>query len=77
MQGACATFWYVTYPAPHFLLNGTIFEEKKLLNLKHVFRFPLQALFEIFPIVRRIEQDITKVQYIRLHVKYTSTCHFS
>ena len=41
----------------HYLTNGTIFE-KKLLNIKCVFWFSLQLLFEIFPILRRILRDV-------------------
>ena len=36
---------------PHFLLNGTILEKKKLLNIKCVFQFPPQILSEIFSIL--------------------------
>ena len=35
MQCACAVLSSVTYPAvPHFPINGTIFERKKLLNIR-------------------------------------------
>ena len=41
---------------PHYIINGTIFEKKKLLNVKCVVRFYLQILSEKFLIIR-IEQD--------------------
>jgi hypothetical protein len=34
------------------------FRKKKLLSIKYVFLFPLQFLFEIFLILRKIELDI-------------------
>ena len=37
---------------PHYLINGTISEEKKLLNTKCVFWFSLQLLSETFLILR-------------------------
>ena len=46
------------YIFPHYLLNGTIFEKKKLLNTKRVFWFSVHLLFEIFPILRRYEWDV-------------------
>ena len=52
---------------PH-LINGTIFENN-LLNIKYVFRFPLQLLSETFLILRGTERDMIK-KYIVLHVKY-------
>ena len=42
---------------PHYLINGTIFEEKILLNTKCVFWFSLQRLSETFLILRRNERD--------------------
>jgi len=42
---------------PHYLINGTIFERKKLLNTKCVFWFYLQILSATFPILGRIERD--------------------
>jgi hypothetical protein len=41
----------------NFLINGTTFENK-LLNIKCVFLFFLQLLFETFLILRRIQRDI-------------------
>ena len=41
----------------HYLINGTIFG-KMLLDVKCVFWFPLQGLFEEFLIIRRIQRDI-------------------
>jgi hypothetical protein len=60
---------------PHYLTNGTTLE-KKLLNVKCVFRVSLQLLSEIFFILRRIERDMIEYIYIcvytviGLHVKY-------
>jgi len=39
---------------PHYLINGTIFG-KKVLNMKSVFWFSLQLLFEKFLILRTIK----------------------
>jgi hypothetical protein len=47
---------------PHYLINGTIFE-KKLLNIKCVFRVSLQLLSETFFILRRTERDIIENVY--------------
>jgi hypothetical protein len=47
---------------PHYLMNGTIFEET-LLNTKCVFWFSLHLLSEIFLILRRNERDSTKNIY--------------
>ena len=44
----------------HFLINGTIFEKKKLLNTKYVFRFSLQLLSETCLIIWRAERDMIK-----------------
>jgi hypothetical protein len=54
--------------SPHYLINGTIFEKKKCLNIKCVFRFSLQLLSEKFLVLRRTEKDMIKV-CIGLHVK--------
>jgi len=40
---------------PHYLINGTIFEEK--ISHKYVFRVSVQLLFEMFFILRRTERD--------------------
>jgi hypothetical protein len=53
----------------HYLINGTIFEKKQLLNITRVFGFFLELLSKTFIILRRIRQDI--VIYVKsLHVKY-------
>jgi hypothetical protein len=44
----------------HILINGTIFEKKKLLNIKCVFRVSLQLETEKSFILRRNEQDMIK-----------------
>jgi len=48
---------------PHYLINGRIFEKKKLLNIKCVFLFSLQRLSETFLILRGNERDIIKSVY--------------
>ena len=47
---------------PHYLINGTVFEKKKLLNRKRVFWFSLQFLSETF-IVIRSERYVIKNVY--------------
>jgi hypothetical protein len=42
----------------HYLINGTIFRKKKSLNMKYVFLFSVQLLFETFLILRRIQRLI-------------------
>ena len=51
----------------YYHINGTICEKENLLNIKRVFLFCLQILFEIFMNLRRIQQDIV------INVK-TSSC---
>jgi hypothetical protein len=51
----------------HYLIIATIFGEQ-LWKIKCVFRFYLQFLSEIFPILKRTEGDVIK-KYIGLHVK--------
>jgi hypothetical protein len=53
---------------PHHLVNGTIFE-RRLLNIKRVFRVFLQLLSETFFTVRELSEMWTKID-IGLHVKY-------
>jgi hypothetical protein len=55
---------------PHYLINGMIFEKKKLLTSKRVFCFPLKLSSETFFILRRTERDMIKKIYAGLHVKY-------
>jgi hypothetical protein len=55
------------FSPPHYLINGTIFENKKLLNTKCVFWFPLQLLWAKFLILRRNKRD--KIQNV-----YWSSC---
>ena len=50
---ACLTLRYFL----HYLINGMIFEKKKLLNKKSMF-FSLQVLSETFLILRTIRRDI-------------------
>jgi len=38
-----------------YLINGTIFKKKKLLNTKYAFLFPLHRLSETFLILSRNE----------------------
>jgi hypothetical protein len=64
MQTACVVLychlWSVLYHhiSPHYFINGMIFREKKLLNIKRVFSFSLQLLSETFLIVRITLRDI-------------------
>ena len=54
----------------HYLINDKIFG-KKLLNIKCVFRFFLQLLFETFLIIKRIQRDIVineKMSSCKAHV---------
>jgi hypothetical protein len=46
-----------TMLSPHYLINGTIFEEK-VLNTTCVFRLSLQLLCEKFLVLRRTERDM-------------------
>jgi len=46
---------------PHYFINGKISEKKKVWNMKCVFRFALQILFETFRILRRTEPDLIKI----------------
>ena len=54
---------------PHYLINGMGFR-KKLMNMKCMFWFSLQLLYEIFLILRRTQQDMIKNIYTGLNVKY-------
>jgi hypothetical protein len=42
---------------PHYLINGTIFGGKKLLNTEYSFWFSLHLLSETFLILRKIQWD--------------------
>ena len=48
---------------PRYLINRTIFETKKLLNIKYVFWFSVQLLSETFPILTRTKWDVIKNVY--------------
>ena len=50
-------WFYIIFP--HCLINGKIWEEKKLLNTKCVFRFSLQLFPETF-LIPRNERDMIK-----------------
>jgi hypothetical protein len=50
----------------HYLINVTIFG-KKSVNIKCVFWFPLQRLFETFLILRRNQRDIV-INFKSLHI---------
>ena len=64
MQCACATLPSVVCPVlyifPHYLIHGTIFEKKKLLNTKYVLIFRTQPLSETFLVLRGLAQDMIK-----------------
>jgi hypothetical protein len=59
---------------PHYLLNGTIFEnmKKKVIECQMYFEFYVQLLYETFLILSKIELNIIKTVYIGLHVYYMS-----
>jgi len=71
IQNAMCVRHIVTCPAPlysifpHYLTKGMVFE-KKLLNTKCVFLFPLQLLSESFLIIRRTDWDMMKNVYCSL-----------
>jgi hypothetical protein len=53
---------------PHYLKNGTIFE-KKVVDIKLCFDFPLHLTSETFLILKRTEGDKIKI-CIGIHAKY-------
>ena len=73
MQCTCAILPSVACPAlkdfPHNLINDTIFEKKKSLNIKCMFPASLQHLSETFFLFQEKLSEISKI-YIGLHVKY-------
>jgi hypothetical protein len=79
MQSACAILYcrmclsgcaiFFSHFTIFYLINGAIFEKKKLLNIKFGFQFSLQILSETFHIIRSIQRDII-LNVIVLHVKY-------
>jgi len=63
MQGACTILSSVACPAVHYasiLSHNRHDFLKKNLNVKCVFRFPLQRLFDTFFIVGSNERDMIK-----------------
>jgi hypothetical protein len=54
---------------PHYLTNGKIFEKKKLLNMKCMFRFPLQFYLKHSSFYEESSVTWSKL-YIGLHVNY-------
>jgi len=74
MQCTCSIFFYMAYRLYNifnYLINGAIFEKKKLLVIKCVFWFFLQLLYETFLILRITERDMI-INVIVLYVKYPS-----
>jgi len=59
MQSACALLYYHLCPPWLYRIfhKGHYFRKKKLLIMQRVFWLFLQALFEIFPILRKIHRD--------------------
>jgi len=53
-------FYYIF---PHYLINGTIFEKKKIRNVKCVFWLSLQLLSATYLIQWRIKRDMIKNIY--------------
>ena len=76
MQSACAVFYchlcrvWLCLISPHYLVNGSTFEKKMLLNIKYVYWFYLQSLSETYLILKRILPDIF-IHVCSLHVKYS------
>ena len=68
MQCAYAILSSVICPVLNYISilshQGHDFREKKILNIKYVFLFPLQRLSETFLIVRRTERDVIKNVYL-------------
>ena len=67
MKCACAILSSVACPGlhnkfSHYLTNGTVVE-RKLLNIKCLFRFSLQLLPGTFLIIRIFEKDIIRSLY--------------
>jgi hypothetical protein len=52
---------------PHYLINGTVFQEIKLLKTKCVFWFPVQLFSGTFLTLRRTERDVIKTVYRSLY----------
>ena len=53
----------------HFLVNGSIFEKKKKLNVQCAFWFSLQISLQDFSFQEHVSEMWTKI-YIGLHVKH-------
>jgi hypothetical protein len=70
-HSACAVIYSHLWPVrlhsifPHYLINGTIFTKKKLLNIKRVYRFSLQLLTN-----KNSARYSHKCTQAWLHVKY-------
>ena len=54
---------------PHYLINGTIFEKKKLLNTQPVFRSSLQIYLKHFTFSKELNEILSEM-YIVLRAKY-------
>ena len=70
LSGSTTFFW-------RYLIIDTIFEKKKLWNIKRVFWFSLEGSFQTFLILRRIQRD-TDINVKSLHVKrpfFLSDCN--
>ena len=72
-RGAHAPYCHL-WPAPlyniffsYYIINGVIFEKKKLLNIICVIRLSLQILSETFFILRRNDRDMIKHVYWSLY----------
>jgi hypothetical protein len=64
IQVPCIQLVRLYHIFPHFLINVTIFRgKKKRWNLKFVFWFSLQLMFDTFLVGRRIERGITMNVY--------------
>ena len=58
-------FW-LCHTFPYYLMNGTLFKKKKLLNKKYTLWFCLQILSQKF----LIQDELLSQMYISLHIKY-------
>jgi hypothetical protein len=82
VQCACTILSSVACPAlqrfySHYLKKVTIFEKKKLLNIKYLYWFALKRLSETFLILRKTERDIgLRVNYQLFLSDFNETCIF-
>jgi len=77
MQSACSALYCHMWPVrlyhvfPHYLIKSTIFEKKKLLNIKCVFWFSLQLVSETFLTLGWIKRDTIIAVHRSLSTRYS------